>query len=354
MDWNLHELLTGINNTAKSGRQRKGQKMKKSYKNQQKLKKSSKKRKLKKTSPHDQFFKGWYSEPAFARELLKLIFTQKEQQAYNFNKLKAEKDTLPAGKQADLVFSMPLKRSPQTKVKIFILLEHKSKYDLKLFSQLLYYQALLHEQSMRDTGRACPIIPVVFYHGQAPWRGPKTFQEAYYGREGIKIPAASKKYMVNYEIKLLNTHEPVVKRAFKNKRFESGRALYYLSDIWRLKVEGLSLEDIEELLREFWHKRRDLVSGTIDYFEATGVLSQKRWKIIEREAIAKGLLTKGGLMGFKEILTEKAHMRGIQKGMQKNQQAVILNMLKEKMDMALISKVTGLSEKEIKKLKNGS
>ena len=164
--------------------------------------------------------------------------------------------------------------------------------------------------------------------------------------------------MVNYEIKLLNTHELVVKRAFKNKCFESRRALYYLSDIWRLKVEGLSLEDIEELLREFWHKRRDLVSGTIDYFEATGVLSQKRWKIIEREAIAKGLLTKGGLMGFKEILTEKAHMRGIQKGMQqgmqKKEQAVILNMLKKKLDTSLIAEVTGLSEKEIKKFQNGS
>ena len=328
--------------------------MKKPYKNQRKLKKNPKKHKLKKASPHDQFFKGWYSEPAFARELLKLIFTQEEQQAYDFNKLKAEKDTLPAGKQADLVFSMPLKDAPQTKIKIFILLEHKSKYDLKLFSQLLYYQALLHEQSMRDTGRACPIIPVVFYHGKAPWRGPKTFQEAYYGREGIKIPAASKKYMVNYEIKLLNTHEPVLRRAFKNKRFESGRALYYLSDIWRLKAEGLSLEDIEELLRKFWHKRRDLVSGTIDYFKATGVLSEKRLEIIEREAIAKGLLTKGGAMTFKESYAEEGRIKGIQQGRQEQQQAVVLNMLKKKLDTSLIAEVTGLSEKEIKKFKKGS
>ena len=44
---------------------------------------------------------------------------------------------------------------------------------------------------------------------------------------------------------------------------------------------------------------------------------------------------------------------GIQEGIHKGRQAVILNMLKEKLDLSVISKVTGLSEEEIKKLKNG-
>ena len=329
---------------------RKGEKMTKSYKNQQEPKKHN----LNKASPHDKFFKGWYSEPAFARELLQLIFTQEEQQVYDFNRLKTEKDTLPEGKQADLVFSMPLKNSPHSTVRIFILLEHKSKYDPKLFTQLLNYQALLHEQSMRGIGQACPIIPVVFYHGQAPWRGPKTFQEACLGEDTAKIPAVFKKYMVNYEIKLLNTHDPILRRVFKDKNFKSRGALYLLSEIWRLRAKGVSLKDIEELLREFWIKRQDLVSGSINYLKATGVLSDERWETIEREAANKGLLTKGGIMGFTETLTEKARMEGIQQGMQKNQQAVILNMLKKKLDTSLIAEVTGLPEKEIKKLQNSS
>ena len=45
--------------------------------------------------------------------------------------------------------------------------------------------------------------------------------------------------------------------------------------------------------------------------------------------------------------------RGIYKGRSEERQAVILNMLKEKADLSFISKVTGLSEEEIKKLKNG-
>ena len=145
---------------------------------------------------------------------------------------------------------------------------------------------------------------------------------------------------------------------FKDKSFKSRGALYLLSEIWRLRAKGVSLKDIEELLREFWKSRQDLVSGSIDYLKATGVLSDERWETIEREAANKGLLTKGGIMGFTETITEKARMEGIQQGMQQGRmeqkQAVILNMLKKKLDTSLIAEVTGLSEKEIKKLKNGS
>ena len=59
---------------------------------------------------------------------------------------------------------------------------------------------------------------------------------------------------------------------------------------------------------------------------------------------------------------EKGHAEGMEKGMEKGRQEghaegmqqVVLNMLKEKADMRFICKVTGLSEEEIKKLKNGS
>ena len=44
---------------------------------------------------------------------------------------------------------------------------------------------------------------------------------------------------------------------------------------------------------------------------------------------------------------DEAREEGLKKGMQ----AVALNMLKEKADLGFISKVTGLSEAEIKKLK---
>ena len=42
---------------------------------------------------HDKFFKAFFSNPKFARELLELVFSKAEAQAYDLNKIKIEKDT---------------------------------------------------------------------------------------------------------------------------------------------------------------------------------------------------------------------------------------------------------------------
>ena len=49
---------------------------------------------------------------------------------------------------------------------------------------------------------------------------------------------------------------------------------------------------------------------------------------------------------------QEGRAKGIQKGRLERNREVILNMLKKKLDISTISEVTGLSEKEIKKLKN--
>ena len=68
------------------------------------------------------------------------------------------------------------------------------------------------------------------------------------------------------------------------------------------------------------------------------------------------------MQDVREIIKEKGRWEGRKEGLKKGRQEgrherdkeVILNMLKEKADIAFISKVTGLSEKAIKQLKNSS
>jgi len=63
----------------------------------------------------------------------------------------------------------------------------------------------------------------------------------------------------------------------------------------------------------------------------------------------EGILTRGGVMDIREHIREKGRWEGRKEG----RLEVVLNLLKEKADITFISKVTGLSAKEIKKLKNG-
>ncbi len=62
------------------------------------------------------------------------------------------------------------------------------------------------------------------------------------------------------------------------------------------------------------------------------------------------------MQDVREIIKEKGRWEGeregLKKGRQEGRQEVVLNMLKKKLDISIISEVTSLSEKEIKKLKN--
>ena len=59
-----------------------------------------------------------------------------------------------------------------------------------------------------------------------------------------------------------------------------------------------------------------------------------------------------------ETIEEKGRWKGRQEGRKEGRQEgrkeVILNMLKKRLDISLISEVTGLPVKEIKRLKNGA
>ena len=97
----------------------------------------------------------------------------------------------------------------------------------------------------------------------------------------------------------------------------------------------------------------------LEYLRDNTNLDLKIWKKAEKLLIEAGILKQGGLMqDVWEIIKEKGRWegerKGLRKGRQEGRQEVVLNMLKEKADISFISKVTGLPEKEIKKLKNGS
>ena len=135
----------------------------------------------------------------------------------------------------------------------------------------------------------------------------------------------------------------------------------------------------KDILKELRGKRKSEISLRIlEYLFDNTDLSEKVWRKAEVLLIEEGILTRGGTMNIREHIKEKGRFEGrlqgqqegrlqgqqegrLQgqqegrlQGQQEERQQLILNMLKEKADIAFIEKVTGLSEKEIKKLKNGS
>ena len=173
---------------------------------------------LKKTSHHDLFFKRGYSDPRFARELFQLVFSKEELKFFDLNSLKAEKDTFQ-DLRADLVFSISLKNNPKRSWTICLLLEHKSQFSPLCFVQALSYQTLIIRETGKGAGGfARPVLPVLFYNGKEPWKWKKTFQEGLWGESFAEIPVSARKIMLNYELRVLDTHEERVKKAHPGQR----------------------------------------------------------------------------------------------------------------------------------------
>ena len=85
---------------------------------------------------------------------------------------------------------------------------------------------------------------------------------------------------------------------------------------------------------------------------------KKLYRQVEKELVREGVFRKGGYMDITQYVREEEHIKGLKKGLRKGRQEgrkeLVLKMLKEKMDITLVFRLTGLSIKEVKKLKNGS
>ena len=303
-------------------------------------------------NPHDQFFKVIYSSPENALDIFKIILPKSAYEKCNWNTLKAEKKNFPS-KEADLVFSVALKAFPQSRIKIVLLVEHKSHYSKKLFKQVLYYQSFIYQEE--KPGDIVAILPILFYHGEKPYQWKTSFKEGYFGKDLSKIPVFVRENMINYNLIVFDTNDSKIQEFFKDKKIKTRGALSALQNIWSLKK---SVPEILELFAEFSgfpeKQKKDLFTGLSNYLNKARGISFDLLKKVEKRAIKEGILKRGGYMNFTEEIKKEAKLEGWQKGRQEEKRQVIFKMLQEKAEIPFISKVTGLSAREIKKLKNGA
>ena len=303
-------------------------------------------------NPHDQFFKVIYSSPENALDLFKIILPKDFYNQCDWNTLKAEKKDW-IGKQADLIFSVALKAFPKRRIKIVLLIEHKSYYSKDHFKQVLNYQNSIYQED--QSGDILAVIPILFYHGEKPYQWETSFKKGYFGRYFSKIPVFIQENMIDYNLIVFDTNNPKIQRFFKDKKIKTRGALSALQRIWSLKK---GIPEILELFASFSglpeKQKKDQLVGLSNYLNKARGISSDLLKKVEKRAIKEGILKKGGYMNFTEEIKKEAKLEGWQKGQKEGIKGVILKMLQKKTDISFISEVTGLSTKEIKKLKNGS
>ena len=311
---------------------------------------------------HDVFFKACYSSPIFASELFELALSKREWTAFDWSRLRAEKDTFndpgAHGARADLVFSVPLKKEPARRVCLYLLLEHKSRFSRRNYHQILRYKTFIIGKSLNGPAAGWPVIAVVFYHGEEPWEWAKSLKEGLWGRVLPNFPSSLAKDVLDFGIRVVDVRSPAARRAIADRSFKSRGFLSALKEARSLKPEEGELREAISLFDNWTGDREDLALNVGSYFwSSIPGMTKELWEKLERDAVRRGIFSKGGNMNIREYLKEEGRHEGRHEGRQEERQArnreIILKMLQEKLNASLIAKVTGLPEAEIVKFKNG-
>jgi predicted transposase/invertase (TIGR01784 family) len=303
-------------------------------------------------NPHDITFKEIFSDPKRARELIELSLPENVTKIFDWKTFTNEEDTFIDENLkeyfSDMLFSLKIKSGNE--IKIYILFEHKSYNDKKTWIQLFSYLAKIYARLQSPA----PVIPLVFYHGEKEWTLAKNFSDT------LNLPKDIKEilnpYIPDFEYALLDlTKEDVenliisltmraVLYTFKNiKRFDDIKYLERLIILSKDLFEQESgLKIIEKLLLYLYAAseiKPDRVKKSI-----VKLISEEKGDIAM--TTAQRLIQEGLQQGI-----EQGIQQGIEKGLQKGKLEDAQKMLEESLDIHLISRITGLSIKEIEKLR---
>ena len=344
-------------------------------------------------SVHDLYFKSHFSAVEKAKKLLYLVLTPLERELFDWDSLKEEKDSLEENTRADLIFSLGFKSDSKQSIKIYILLEHKSKKDQKAFDQMLFYNNRIIEIEFLKVRSMPGVLNVLFYHGRGAWTGKVAFEERNFKQivKDEKIMSFLDKVMLEYKVRILDVGQSPEVKAFLKKESEdlvekkSQMALYVLKQICHLsKREALDAGDtgfLNEVLDYLeglpFKERSSLLAELILYMERyfqvpkarieEAIKQTKNYRKednmeslldiynedIRQEGIKAGI-QKGIETGRQEGRQEgikTGRQEGIKTGRQEGIHKTALRMLGKNLKPAQISEYTGLSVQQIRRLK---
>ena len=212
------------------------------------------------------------------------------------------------------------------------------------------------KKSYENNEKAKAVISILFYHGKTPWNPKKTFQNEVFEDSMKRLPPELRE---NHGVFILDIHSPKVIAAIQDPKCKIRGFLKLFLDGRKLKSNEALLYKCVYLFRNWRGDKKKLSMAVLNYIRSANPgICENLLENVRQDAVKDGIFTEGGSMDVIDFFKQEGHQEGrkegIHEGEKKKAQQIVSNMFQNNMDISLISKVTGLSKKEIKKLKNGN
>lgn len=315
----------------------------------------------------DGLFKSIMEDKIAAREFLEEYLPANLQSMLDLNKITVEKESYIEDdlkkKFSDIVYSVEIKRTAQErkidqddlqehqeheKAFVYTLLEHQSKPDYWMALRLWKYTLLLcerHKQKQKTKYNKLPlVVPIVFYNGKEKYTSPQSLWQLF------DNPNMAKQ-LLGDEFKLID---------LQSKTDDEIKCTQHLS-LMEFFMKHIHERDMLKLWERFMteYSSAILLDKENGYIYIRKLLWYTNTKVAEEDKgklnqlIIDSLTNKDG----EEIMRTIADSYRDQyygAGAVNKTFEIAINMIRQNLDLKLISSVTGLSSDEVLNLKNNS
>ena len=282
-------------------------------------------------NPHDKIFRIYLDN----REEVVKIINRKLELKRKLEKEEIEKynssfvNKRYENRESDVVY----KKKDQ---KIFFLIEHQTSIDYSMPKRILEYEIEImesnidHKKKMKKGEKLPAIIPIVIYTGRKKWDVAKYIEECQEKLEGGKIPGLGSYYII--DINEYSKEELEEDELFFSKilLIEKARTEEELIEI---------LTDIAKKIKD--EKAKEELKRMIYYIYREKIGEEKTKELIEK-------LKEGESMKLAvERMLDKEYAKRDRKSRQEEALSLAKKMIKEKIDINIVMKITGLKKEQL-------
>ena len=238
------------------------------------------------------------------------------------------------GKQVDLLYKIKGKE-------VYLLIEHQSTQDVKMPYRILEYEVQIMDRSFRknnyQTEKLAKVIAIVIYTGPGKWKMPQRLEE-------IQITFGySKKILEDYDL-TVGYNLLDINKLSKEELLEGETLFGRMMLVERARREEELIEILEEILPLTKENEREDVINILRYILVKDIGEDKAQEYIKK--LEEGVIDMSGYVNYLRQDREATMLKMRNEGEIQEAIRVAKNMLKEKMDLNLIEKITGLKRSQ--------
>ncbi|MCP5108632.1 MAG: Rpn family recombination-promoting nuclease/putative transposase [bacterium] len=290
---------------------------------------------------NDMFFHKIFDSPANARDFLERVLPDGLKKQLDLTDIKIENTKYVSNQfkkgYSDIVVktSMKTKTDKKKPVDIYFILEHKSEGKVEVLIQILKYMAFEWEKDYNNNKPPRVIIPVVFYHGAAAWKVPRSFADQF------DVDDEVKRFLLDYRYVLFDTNDWDFSDESNSKLKEN---VFLFSSMVLMKAAFKNdMETVREILK-FWHEKgftgnKEILMFFLVYIAKTQEINLDKFNEMLEEIKIDG----GDIM---QTLAQQLEKKGKKEGKLETARELI----KRGVDINLVADVTGFPREELEKL----